>query len=370
MPPLPSICCVEHKPTLLAVYAAWRGVDRIQAAKIMKADDEYDRPYNDPFLTEELAVASLMGQIWIDVSSKAKRAILRELNDESGVVDLSDIQRAIHEAIDDLTEIVDDDTREELYALLVDAADNGTEDAITEAEPEDRIDAREELPKDAEEASAQIHSLERELEEEDEIEAVVKSLTKVSVSAVNNVFSDIIGPAILAFIAKYVASQLTESDEGLMSGSGPALGGAGAPGVDASLDALATLRDFVEARFDASPYWRVVANSMVSNAYHYAYMRTAASNGSEWYRLKAVRDKKTSIICVYMDGKEFRLSAALDIMDAAAADPSPDAWTDAMPWLSPDKVVASTVGELESMGFIVPPFHGNCRTTVQFFSKK
>jgi predicted outer membrane lipoprotein len=127
---------------------------------------------------------------------------------------------------------------------------------------------------------------------------------------------------------------------------------------------LSALREVLDRRLKTVPYWRLVANAGASRAYHYGYLKAAELRGVTQYRFTAVLDEKTSEICRHMDGKVFSVSTASRLMEKVAEAPDIEQVKTLMPWLSFKEVRDLSDDELERLGVITPPLHGNCRSTL------
>jgi hypothetical protein len=130
---------------------------------------------------------------------------------------------------------------------------------------------------------------------------------------------------------------------------------------------LAPLRALIDARFKSVPYWRVVANAAASRGYHWGYLKAAQQSSLTGYELVAVIDSRTSEICLELNGKKFWIADALAVMEPAVLSDDPEAVKQAMPWQKASDVKNLSVDELRALGCLVPPFHGNCRTTIRCF---
>lgn len=134
---------------------------------------------------------------------------------------------------------------------------------------------------------------------------------------------------------------------------------------DAVTDASWTaVREALAARLKSVPYWRVVANAAASRAYHYGVVKGGELGGYRAYQIVAVVDEKTSDICLYMNGKTFWLADASAHMERVAAAEG-DEIKQVAPWLKLSAIEELDAAGLRDAGFLVPPFHGSCRTTVR-----
>lgn len=163
----------------------------------------------------------------------------------------------------------------------------------------------------------------------------------------------------------------------------------------------ATLKEQLSAQqFNRSEaYWSVVAGAFANRARVYTNLSTYEEAGVETFEIDAVLDERTSDICRLMHGKRFTVSAAKSTF--SAGDKGDQDVKVSQPWMSigrddeggqyiyyrnkdgDRKRVANIaesgmgkVGErgtfanemsaraMGKAGLTTPPFHGNCRTTV------
>lgn len=151
-------------------------------------------------------------------------------------------------------------------------------------------------------------------------------------------------------------------------------------------------------------YWQIVASQAVNSSRNFSQVNTYRQARIEKYQIVAVMDERTSQICRYLDGAEFRVAPAADnvqdILDHGA--PTSDAEADRVmglhPWVGLDSsrmgskmpalfvdlgrgikrfLPGSKVSEggaltghrppemvtLEELDLWLPPYHGHCRTT-------
>ena len=113
------------------------------------------------------------------------------------------------------------------------------------------------------------------------------------------------------------------------------------------------------------PYWHTVSSAATSHAYHYGVVKAGMVAGYRGYRLVAIRDNRTSDICITLDGREFWLADAAPIYDRLADGDDPK---DVLPWIEGDERKALTRDQVYDRAVYVPPFHGRCRTTMQLLS--
>lgn len=123
------------------------------------------------------------------------------------------------------------------------------------------------------------------------------------------------------------------------------------------------LRSTMDKRLKSVPYWRTVANQAASRSYHYGMTRAGLASGYTGYRFTAVLDERTSAVCRHMHGKTFWLADAVNLLEKAARTAPEDA-KDVMPWATMATIKDMDDAMLASSGFMVPPLHGNCRSTI------
>lgn len=136
-------------------------------------------------------------------------------------------------------------------------------------------------------------------------------------------------------------------------------------GKNVDVKAYQAVQELMSRRLKNVPYWRVVANASASRGFHYGAVKSGLFSGFNAYKIVAVIDKKTSEICRYMNGREFWLAdAELQVVRSAMADGDEIKYV--APWLKQDEILGKSADELRESGFIMPPFHGNCRSTIKF----
>jgi len=129
-------------------------------------------------------------------------------------------------------------------------------------------------------------------------------------------------------------------------------------------EALRSVRGQLDRRLKSVPYWRVVANANATRSFHYGMLRAARAQGRRGYRFVAIIDERTSDICRQMDGKEWLIADVLNKFEQVAASDDPDEVKRVFPWVSADDVMNLEDDALRDLGVMVPPLHGNCRSTL------
>ena len=97
---------------------------------------------------------------------------------------------------------------------------------------------------------------------------------------------------------------------------------------------------------------------------HYGLVKGGQYAGFTTVRYVAVLDDRTSEICKSLDGKEWSIYQAAEIIEAVATSP-PEEVKEISPWLRAEEYEGLTDTELADMGVIVPPRHANCRSTLE-----
>lgn len=126
-----------------------------------------------------------------------------------------------------------------------------------------------------------------------------------------------------------------------------------------------TVRDVLHKRLKSVPYWRVVANAAASRAYHYGLVKSGQAAGRRYFQYHAILDSKTSDVCWTLHGTQWPLADAISLMERIAA-AEPEEVKDIAPWKTMadlEPFLNSPLG-LQGMGVVVPPLHGNCRSTI------
>lgn len=123
--------------------------------------------------------------------------------------------------------------------------------------------------------------------------------------------------------------------------------------------------EVLNKRLKSVPYWRVVANAAASRGFHYGYLKTMEVLQIPGYRLRAVIDLKTSDICRALNGKTFWVHDAVEVLERAYTGNDPEAVKQVSPWKTYKEIKDLSRDELRALGVLVPPFHGNCRTTIE-----
>lgn len=123
------------------------------------------------------------------------------------------------------------------------------------------------------------------------------------------------------------------------------------------------VREMLDKRLKSVPYWNIVANSAASRSYHYGVVKSGQLIGRRGYRIDAILDDRTSNICKELNGKEFWLADAVNLMERAVQAEDEDI-KELHPWAKFEQVEGKSNRQLADSGIIMPPFHARCRTSI------
>lgn len=179
-----------------------------------------------------------------------------------------------------------------------------------------------------------------------------------------------------------------------------------AAGLEEGIASSDIVHDLELASYDqlvsrSQAYWNLIASSFVGQGRAFAQVSSYAEADVETYVVEAVLDEVTTPVCRFMHGKTFSVSQALARFDAVEQMDQPEDIKRLMPWIrvGTDKtsgrallyvngakgrtplagVLSSGVGNrddrgrfrtlaagnsLGDVGIGMPPFHGNCRSTI------
>ena len=123
------------------------------------------------------------------------------------------------------------------------------------------------------------------------------------------------------------------------------------------------LRGHMDKRLKSVPHWRLVGNQAASRAYHYGLARAGLADGYTGYTLKAVLDERTTQVCRSLNGHTFWLADGVARVERVAR-MVPSRMKQEAPWANFEDVDGKDSAELAKSEILMPPFHGNCRTTI------
>lgn len=298
-------CCTPAP--LLAWHALAHTMSSVLSQVVQKEDKIVDEGGEDAFLGEELSIAAALSTAWADRGGKARDILL---DSTRGGFRPTNFQMAVDEA-SALMETLYDDAAEVVEAAI--PATIATGAAAISGEAASLIEI----------ISAQRFR-----------EGIIAATRYTT----NRYFNTFILPEIIKGID--AATFGTEA---------------------ATLEAIQAA---IAVHFRTVPYWQIVANVGASRGYHYGMLKTMEQRGILGYRLQAVLDHRTSAVCRELHGREFLASEGVNVLEALADDPDPQAAKSRTPWVSADIVRGQSSRDLAAMGVLVPPFHPYCRTTL------
>ena len=128
------------------------------------------------------------------------------------------------------------------------------------------------------------------------------------------------------------------------------------------------LRDALGAQFTKSEdYWQGLANHVVTRSRSFGVVEGMVRAGAVYYQINAVRDKRTSDICLSLHGRVFTVKSAVAVRDQLMAADDPDRVKAIAPWLKPDALQGKVSRDIPK-GQRLPPFHWLCRTTISLWT--
>jgi hypothetical protein len=311
-------------------------VDFSLAKKAM--DEDGEAAENDPFLSEEMELALLLAAAF-GLAVSEVRAILDRMF--TPPVTAQGIRTGLDQMADRMGRIVTPDTEADILRVTDRAVSNGALDSnasVGGRRPDTPSSVRGGLPVPTGAGTAAAGTI---LEAAPSARLVRDGIVAASKYYTNRFFNTFIIPEIIQRIELILAG--TPFNE---------------------VPDLTDLRAILDRRLRSVPYWRLVANAAMSRAYHYGYIKAAELRGVLQYRFVAVLDSRTSEICQAMNGTVFNVSTAARLMERVAEAPDVEQVKTLMPWRKVSEVRGLSPAELEALGVMVPPLHGNCRSTL------
>jgi hypothetical protein len=311
-------------------------VDAEIALRAMKDDGEVDDSSetaepSDPFYRDEMAIAALLGGLWLALTAKVRPSLDAAL---TGRYDANTVHNALATVGAQMSDVVTSSdvvkVRNIVDSLIIKGAkevrgggSSGNAGIVNHIGP--ATVGKGTILEDAPSAKQVL----------DGIVDAVKYYT-------NNHFNTQIVPAIQSDIAKLIADSTHTPD-------------------------LTPIREALDKRLASVPYWKLVANAAASRGFHYGMMKAGQLTQASSYTWVAVMDDKTSQICRDLNGREFRIADAVSLVERASA-ATPEEARKMMPWPTSAQrkaIPTMTNDQLRDMGFLVPPAHGNCRSTIR-----
>lgn len=120
-------------------------------------------------------------------------------------------------------------------------------------------------------------------------------------------------------------------------------------------------------------YSRILTSNVANRVRNFSGLSAMNDAGLERYQIAAVRDRRTSEICIEMDGRIFTVNSGVGLMNRMNDAETPEELKAIHPWVdaSAARTIAGTgsLGQqsenLAGAGLAIPPYHGRCRTVVQ-----
>lgn len=334
-------CCTGGERTLmlLPVYSALMEVDPEIGLRAMRddgsdtteqTDGETPTP-DDPFYRDELALAALLGALWIALIDKSKSSLMAAL---TGSYDAHRVADALAKMSSDMGGVVDSTTaitkvQPIVDGLIIKGAGMSRGGSATGAGILNHVG----MP------TVGRGTI---LEDSPSAKQVMDGIVDAVQYYTNNHFNTQVVPAIQRDIARMLADSLHTPD-------------------------LTPIREALDARLASVPYWRLVANAAASRGFHYGMMKAGQLTQVSAYRWDSIIDNRTSSICRALDGRVFNIADAVNLMERASA-AGPQGAKSIMPWptsAQAKQIPTMSNDQLRDMGFIVPPAHGNCRSSIE-----
>jgi hypothetical protein len=117
-------------------------------------------------------------------------------------------------------------------------------------------------------------------------------------------------------------------------------------------------------RIQPESYWRGLAANGMNRSRNFGLISGYQEVGVTQLRIVAVRDERTSDICLELDGRVIPVARAAQQRDALMAAEDPEDVKTIAPWLRAEQLADKPTDVLMNMGIGLPPYHFHCRTTV------
>ena len=110
-------------------------------------------------------------------------------------------------------------------------------------------------------------------------------------------------------------------------------------------------------------YWESFSNHVTTRSREFGRIEAYVKAGIEELRISAVRDRRTSDVCEFLDGKIIRIADMVELRDRLMEAQSPEDVKEIAPWLDVEEIKTKVRG-----GYVTdpqlasPPYHWNCRT--------
>lgn len=113
-------------------------------------------------------------------------------------------------------------------------------------------------------------------------------------------------------------------------------------------------------------YWKALADHITQRSRSFGVTEGLVAAGATHYRIRAVRDARTSEVCRSMHGRVFTVASAVAVRDALMGEQDPAKVKELAPWPKLSAVQGIPTGKLPP-NLRLPPFHWRCRTTVELW---
>lgn len=361
--------CHPLQPALWSVYGNLYGVDSVEALRVMKADGDPSL-LDDPFIELELQIAALLASVYGVRALQAKRVLEEALTPP---LNQREVDIALGKAGEILGDVFDRDTELEIRrlvnrliirgALVGEGVDPAT---LPEVEPDIPLEEKPPLSSALENeetggytslfiggallAGAAVLG---------GLTAIGRDTSLLNVPTVRKVHEGIVHAARYytnQHFNRIILPEIQGRVNAILGGADPAT----VPGFN-------DINQYLSRRLQNVPYWRVVANGAASRAYHYGVMKAGALRQFRGYEIVAIIDDRTSDICLGLNGKRFLLNETVDLLEKAIDTEDAEEFTRLLPWVpNAATVEGRSPRELRDLGYVVPPFHPNCRSTIRF----
>lgn len=301
--------CVCCDPAIMEWHLIARSIEPGLSRRFLKADGIVDEDGEDAFLDDELKIASALSLAWMKRGAKARELLLAST--ASGNFIPNNFQSAVDEATPFMSTVFDD------------AADK-VEKAVASTI-----------------ATGEAQILSGVLREAPTAKLFEQGIVNATRYYTNKYFNTVVVPDIIKAIDAINAQHTT------------------------SAPTIESIQAAISKHFKSVPYWEMVANVAASRGYHYGMLKTMEMTSVIGYRFVAVIDGRTSKVCRAMNGREFLVAEAVNVLEGLAEDPDPEAAKTRTPWLSARDITGKSNADLASLGFMIPPLHPRCRSTIQ-----
>jgi hypothetical protein len=341
---LSCTCCVGgvRSAMLLPIYSTLMELDAEIALRAMKEDGEDQTDgesvsADDPFYKDELAIAALLAALYLQKTDEVKPALDAAL---TGTYDATKVNTALSNAANVMAKVVTGNDGQKIRTAVDTVITNGAKATRGGGSATGAGIVQHVGP--ATVAKGTI------IEDSPSAKAVLDGIVDATGYYTNTYFNTQVVPAIQRDI-----QALLDDHTGLHKPD------------------LTPIRDALNKRLVSVPYWRLVANVAASRGFHYGLLKAGSMTGQTGYTWVAIIDEKTSQICISLNGRNFLVGDAVALLERAA-NAQPGDVKKILPWPTRAQTKAipnMTNAQLRDAGFMVPPAHGHCRSTIRLYSR-